>query len=255
MHFFPFATPRKETECRESLTFKAELMDDQAEFETVTVDSVGDLLEWIEEDRETAWRMLTRTYNTLEQAYASKQAVEEENRQLRCAHQLLQAHYMSMPQDSIRSQLVSKLSAMEKEHQKLQHETTKLQDERQALINSWGIMAASAPAPAQPSHSVHSADIPDPPLFTNGATITFTDWKAAIIRKLEVNGDHYPTDLQKIWYVRSRCGTLPQLLIDRRSSSNPSFFQNAEGVLYFLGGIFISPDRYYMQRAASGYRG
>ena len=44
-------------------------------------------------------------------------------------------------------------------------------------------------------HNSKSTKLPDPPVFTSSSDVDFNDWLSRMKTKLNVNRDHYPTEL------------------------------------------------------------
>lgn len=85
---------------------------------------------------------------------------------------------------------------------------------------------------------------PDPPIFTNGEDPTWEGWQAKMMDKLDINDDHYPSEVARMAYAVSRLGgDAFEHTYARRRPGNPDPYQSVDDILHQLEDIYGDPDR------------
>ena len=84
---------------------------------------------------------------------------------------------------------------------------------------------------------------PDPPILTDGKDPEFEGWTQDIQDKLDMNGDHFATELEKAKYVIGRTGAKAKAAITSHRVGNPEYFQTPVMVIGLLTSLFGDPDK------------
>jgi hypothetical protein len=91
-----------------------------------------------------------------------------------------------------------------------------------------------------------STKLPDPPIFTDGKDMKYSDWLSRIRNKLRANGDHYPTDEIQIAYVEGRIGGEAATHISPRLRADAvDPYRTVQDLLDHLNSIYEDPNRLF----------
>ncbi|KAJ5290753.1 hypothetical protein N7478_000004 [Penicillium angulare] len=268
----PNPMPRR----RESLTFTG------PDAASQTVETVSELLVWIQNDPEAAWRMMASKWNALEQSQATLKEVELELRLMRANYAVLQEE-LQKTQDGCcgGNHSADLVDDLEEEYRNIKQQLESVEKERDTLAAAFRLLVPTKPVehvvpttecvsstsvPPSPSPmgpirsktassepgSWHTKKVADPAMLSDGKEVRFEDWEDGILDKLELNADHYPTERHRMAYLRGRCeGKALQHINPRMNRTSATAYQNVRQVLDHLRGVFLDPNR--AQLAASEY--
>jgi hypothetical protein len=102
--------------------------------------------------------------------------------------------------------------------------------------------------PQRPSYDrpQKSTKLPDPPVFTDGKSMQFSDWLSRIQNKLRVNVDHYPTDGIQLAYVEGRVeGEAARHISTRLSPDSTDPYNTVQDLFDHLSAIYEDPNRVF----------
>jgi hypothetical protein len=89
-----------------------------------------------------------------------------------------------------------------------------------------------------------STKLPDPPIFTDGKGMKFSDWVSRIRNKLRVNSDHYPTDSIQLAYIEGRVeGEAARHISPRLAPDSADPYRTIQDLLDHLSEIYEDPNR------------
>ncbi|OOQ91102.1 hypothetical protein PEBR_01184 [Penicillium brasilianum] len=186
-------TDRSRRGSRRSLT-----LDEQPDAKKVEVTDVDDLISWIKNDPETAWRILCNRMKDIED-------LKNQVAHLTVAHQ--------EETNRLREQIatIATRETPSAQDQQMEEEYARMRKERDSLLTMMKIMRTTEDDRTIRETSMTSAygnkkstKMLDPPMFSDGKDVKFKDWKTEIKRKLLLNEDHYPTTAHQLAYINSR---------------------------------------------------
>lgn len=158
--------------------------------EDVEIETADQLIEWIRAEPETAWRIITKRQTIIEELQATI-----ENLRVKHADEMIH----------LKEQIATETPAtpdqdMEEEYARLREELTETQKVRdEAIRERDGVVTAMrlmGPGSARGSPALSdtnprkSAQMPDPPMLSDGKDVKFKAWKTDIRKKLRLNHDH-----------------------------------------------------------------
>ena len=91
-----------------------------------------------------------------------------------------------------------------------------------------------------------STKLPNPPIFTDGKDLKFSDWLSRIKNKLRANEDHYPTKSIKLAYVEGRIkGEAATHISPRLRDDAIDPYGTVQDLFDHLKSIFEDPNRVF----------
>ncbi|KAJ5465253.1 uncharacterized protein N7458_000939 [Penicillium daleae] len=240
---------REKSARRTSLVFGAQQDDNGVE-----VNTVDELIAWIQAEHETAWRLLFKRQGQIDEL-----RIAQEKKDLEHASETM---HLREQLAALEDRMTPAGPDMEEEYARLRtelddtrKEMAALRSERDSLMTVMRLMGLSvanpnqitddrgSPAPSQLGGK-RSTKMPDPAMFSDGKLVKFDDWMTDMKRKLLLNEDHYPTDAHQLAYVSSRCeGKALRHVQPRMKQGATEAYQTAEDVFDHLGSIFLDPNR------------
>jgi hypothetical protein len=96
------------------------------------------------------------------------------------------------------------------------------------------------------SHSRKSLKLPDPPVFTDGTTMKFSDWLSRMKNKFKVNQDHFPTEEIKLAYAEGRIGGDAAVYVAERFKEDATEpYETISDLFEHMQTIYIDPNRLF----------
>ncbi|OOQ82704.1 hypothetical protein PEBR_37745 [Penicillium brasilianum] len=231
-------TDRSRRGSRRSLT-----LDEQPDAEKVEVTDVDDLISWIKNDPETAWRILCNRMKDIED-------LKNQVAHLTVAHQ--------EETNRLREQIATMATreTPSAQDQQMEEEYARMRKERDSLLTVMKMMRTTEDDRTIRETSMTSAygnkkstKMPDPPMFSDGKDVKFKDWKTEIKRKLLLNEDNYPTAAHQLAYVNSRCeGKALRHISPRMQEDATATYQTAQDVFDYLQSVFHDPNHQQVAR-------
>jgi hypothetical protein len=245
---------REKSARRTSLVFGAQ-QDDTA----VEVNTVDELIAWIEAEPETAWRVLQKRQGQIGELRITQEQndLEYMDETMRLREQLAALEDRMTPAGPDMEEEYARLRT---ELDDTRKEMATLRGERDSLMTVMRLMGPSvansnqmtdnrgSPAPSQ-TGSKRSTKMPDPPMFSDGKNVKFKDWKTEMKRKLLLNEDHYPTAAHQLAYVNSRCeGKALRHINPRMQEDATATYQTVQDVFDHLQSVFHDPNHQQVAR-------
>ena len=144
-----------------------------------------------------------------------------------------------------RKEAETKLAAQEEEMMMLQDQVHTLEGNIGQLNEALHTERSRevTPTPSTLQAGKRSVRHPDPPILTDGKDPEFEGWTQDIQDKLDMNADHFPSDLEQAKYVIGRTGGKAKGAITSHRVGDPDYFQNAQSVITLLTSLFGDPDK------------
>lgn len=214
---------------------------------------VDGLLQWIQNDPETAWKILCKRMKDIEDLKNQVAALTGDHLdEITDLREQLAAQERAIAQDQ----------QVEEEYARLRTKTETLRKERDSLLTVMNLMRTTPAAAAGSERgdreasltsafggSKKSTKMPDPLMFSDGKEVKFKDWKSEMKRKLLLNEDHYPTPAHQLAYVSSRCeGKALRHINPRMQEDAATAYQTIQYVFDHLQSVFHDPNHQQVAR-------
>lgn len=88
-----------------------------------------------------------------------------------------------------------------------------------------------------------SKAVRDPQQLDDGIEVEFENWSNAVLDKLDINSDHYPSERAQMYFVYTSTKGLAESILRPRYGRNSSVsFNNAAEMVSYLSDFFHNPD-------------
>lgn len=225
---------------RTSLVFAA-----QQEDTGVKVNTVEELIAWIEAEPETAWRLLQNR-----QAQIDELRIAQEQKDLKYADETTRLREQLA---ALEDRANPARPDVEEEYARLRTELEDTRKERDSLMTAMRLMGpggfSNRTTPTPEDRPRKSTKLPDPPMLNDRKQVTFKGWKSDIRKKLRLNEDHYPTPDHQMAYLKSRCEGKALMHIEpRMQDDTTSPYRSVDEIFDHLESVFDNPDRKRLAR-------
>ncbi|KAJ5111985.1 hypothetical protein N7532_000030 [Penicillium argentinense] len=182
--------------------------------EVIELEDTDGLIEWIRVDSETAWRVIMRRQDRINEFETEPVEIRDTDTDADGAMNTNQA-IMELAEKNARleneiAQLREQTSTAAiaenyaEEYAQIREERDAAIHERDGVLTTMRLIGKTpvreSPVPSTISNK-KSTKMPDPPMLNDGKDVKFKTWRNDIRRKLLLNEDHYPTAAHQLAYI------------------------------------------------------